>query len=212
MIDSMRGLQQASALEKVAEALGVKRFSLGSFSESCRLFDPTMLRAVIEQLSARAAPLLHDPRLNDLRHLLTLVDGTVLETIATVADAFWRDYRDGTPHHAWRLHTHFELQRSIPCDVELTDAVNSGDSDEKGVLRRKLKADRCYVMDRGYAQFTLFNDIHRAASSYVCRMKENSVYDVVEERELGRAARDGQTNAPWRCWRFTSWGSPATRR
>jgi hypothetical protein len=137
---------------------------------------------VIEQLSARAAPLLHDPRLSDLRHLLTLVDGTVLETIATVADAFWRDYRDGTPHHAWRLHTHFELQRSIPCDVELTDAVNTGDSDEKLVLRRKLKADRCYVMDRGYAPFTLFNDIHRIGSSYVCRMKENSVYDVIEER------------------------------
>src|SRR5829696_6041353 len=53
LIDSMRGLQQASALEKLAEALGVKPFSLGSFSESCRLFDPAMLRAVIEQLSAR---------------------------------------------------------------------------------------------------------------------------------------------------------------
>jgi hypothetical protein len=45
LIDSMRGLQQASTLEQLAEALGVKRFSLGSFSESCRLFDPTMLRA-----------------------------------------------------------------------------------------------------------------------------------------------------------------------
>jgi hypothetical protein len=190
LIDSMRGLQHASGLEKVAQALGVKRFSFGSFSESCRLFDPAMLRAVIEQLAPQASPVLHDPKLRDLRHLLTLVDGTVLQTIATVSEAFWRDYRDGTPDHAWRLHTHFELERLIPCDMELTDAVNSGDSDEKAVLRRKLKPDRCYVIDRGYAQFALFNDIHRAASSYVCRMKENSVYEVSQERELSDAARD----------------------
>src|SRR3954454_20523256 len=42
LIDSMRGLQQASALERVADALGIKRFSLGSFSESCRVFDPSL--------------------------------------------------------------------------------------------------------------------------------------------------------------------------
>lgn len=192
LIDSMRGLQQASTLEKVSAALGVKRFSLGSFSESCRLFDPQLLQGVIEQLAARAKPLLHDPRLADVKHILTLVDGTVLQTLSTVVDAFWRDYRDGTSHYAWRLHTHFELARWIPCDMELTNAVNTGDSDEKAVLRRKLLADRCYVIDRGYAQFTLFNEIHRRQSSYVCRMKENSVYDVLEQRPLSQVACDAQ--------------------
>ena len=39
-------------------------------------------------------------------------------------------------------------------------------------------------MDRGYAQFTLFNDILRGGSSYVCRVRDNSVYEVVEERRL----------------------------
>jgi hypothetical protein len=36
MIDSVRTLQRATAVDKLAEQLGVKRFSLGSFSESCR--------------------------------------------------------------------------------------------------------------------------------------------------------------------------------
>jgi len=190
LIDSMRGLQQASTLAKVAEALGVRRFSLGSFSESVRLFDPLLLQGVIGELVEHAKPLLNDPRLGDLKHILTLVDGTVLETLSTVLDAFWRDYRDGTPHYAWRLHTHFELLRFIPCDMELTNAVNTGNSEEKAVLRRKLMADRCYVMDRGYAQFVLFNEIHRIGSSYVCRMKENSVYHIAEQRPLTQAARD----------------------
>ena len=63
-----------------------------------------------------------------------------------------------------------------------------GKSDEKNVLRQKLAKDRCYVMDRWYAQFTLFNEINAIGSSYVCRMKENSVFEVVEERLLSREA------------------------
>jgi len=39
-------------------------------------------------------------------------------------------------------------------------------------------------MDRGYAQFTLFNDIHRIGSSYACRLRDNSVYEVVQDRPL----------------------------
>ena len=40
LIGSVRTLQEAVALDNVAEALGVKRFSLGSFSEAPRVFDP----------------------------------------------------------------------------------------------------------------------------------------------------------------------------
>jgi hypothetical protein len=40
------------------------------------------------------------------------------------------------------------------------------------------------VADRWFAQFTLFNEIDAAGSSYVCRAKENSAFEVVEERPL----------------------------
>jgi len=45
-------------------------------------------------------------------------------------------------------------------------------------------------MDRGYAKFGLFNAIVRHDSSYVCRLRDNSVYEVVEQRELSAAAID----------------------
>jgi hypothetical protein len=68
--------------------------------------------------------------------------------------------------------------------MDLTDGRNSGASDEKTVLRQNSQAERCYVMDRWYAQFTLFNDINRVGSSYVCRVRDNSVYEVAEARSL----------------------------
>ena len=188
LIDSLRGLQEAVAVERVAEQLGVKRFSLGSFSESCRVFEPEKLKAVIAQLSGELNPVGHDPRLKDLKHVLTIVDGTVLDAIATVAAAMWLPFQDGTSKHAWRLHTHFDVEHWVPVDLELTDARCTGKSDEKNVLRTKLQPDHCYVTDRWFAQFTLFNEINTIGSSYVCRMKENSVFEVVEERLLSDEA------------------------
>lgn len=189
MIDSVRGLQHASAVEKVSEQLGVKRFSLGSFSESVRVFDPEKLKAVIADLAGELKPVNADPRIKThLDHALTLVDGTVLNAISTVAAAMWLPFQDGSAKHAWKLHAQFDFDLFIPTDVELTDARNTGKSEEKNVLRQKLAKDRCYVMDRWYAQFTLFNRINAIASSYVCRMKENSVFEVQEERLLSDEA------------------------
>ncbi len=189
LIDSVRALQQASELDKVREQLGVGRFSLGSFSESVRCFDPERLRQVISQLAGEMRPVNADPRLRThLDQALVMADGTVLDAIATVAQAAWRPNggRDNTVKHAWKLHVQFDFDAFLPdADaVALTDARNSGTSDEKYVLRTRLKRDCCYVTDRWFAQFTLFNDIRAAGSSYVCRAKENSVFDVVEERLL----------------------------
>lgn len=181
---SLRRIVQVSALKKVKRKLGISRTSLGSFSESSHLFDPALLEPVIAQLASRLPKVTNDPRLADLKHVVTLVDGTLLKALPRIAEAMWLSGRTGKPHHAFRLHAQFELDRHVPTRLELTDGRNSGNSDEKSVLRRGLRGGRCYVMDRWYAQFKLFNDIHAAGSSYVCRVRDNSVYDVLEDRPL----------------------------
>jgi IS4 transposase len=45
-------------------------------------------------------------------------------------------------------------------------------------------------MDRGYAKFALFNRIVKADSSYVCRLRDNSAYEVLEEKPLSDADRE----------------------
>jgi hypothetical protein len=190
MIDSVRTLQRATAIDKLAEQLGVKRFSLGSFSESCRVFEPERLKAVIAQLAGELRPLHADPRLKQhLDHTLTIADGTVLDALTKVTESFWMKFKDDSPKHAWKLHVQFEVDTLCPAadGIELTDARNSGRSDEKHVLRTKLKGGHCYVTDRWFAQFTLFNEINAIGSSYVCRGKENSAFEVIEERVLSDA-------------------------
>jgi hypothetical protein len=72
--------------------------------------------------------------------------------------------------------------------IDVTGAGNHGAADERAVLRKALEPGRCYLMDRGYAAFALFNAIVAAGSSYVCRVRDNSVYEVMEERPLSPEA------------------------
>jgi hypothetical protein len=188
IVRSLRALQQASELAQVQQKLGCARVSLGALSEASHVFDPPLLQGIIGELASQLRPIAADSRLSDLRHVLTLVDGTLLKALPTIAEAMWLTTRTGTRHHAWRLHTHFELDKSVPIRMDLTNGKNSGASDEKRVLRQHLQPDRCYVMDRWYAQFTLFNDIHKAQSSYVCRIRDNSVFEVLQTRPLSAAA------------------------
>ena len=187
IVVSLRALQQASELQKVQRLLRCRRAALGSLSESVHVFEPELLREIIAELGEQLQPLAQDPRLKDVRHTVTLVDGTLLKALPRIAEAMWLSSRTGNAHHAWRLHTHFELDKHVPVQMTLTNGKNSGPSDEKTVLRTQLQPERCYVMDRWYAQFTLFNDIQRAGSSYVCRVRDNSVFEAVEERPLSAA-------------------------
>lgn len=188
VVTSLRALQQASELKKVQRRLKCPRASLGSLSEATEVFEPELLRGIIGELADQLQPIQKVGR-GHVDHVLTAVDGSVVKTLATIAQAAYLKNCHGQSKSAWRLHTHFDIDRYVPVRIDVTGGKNSGKSDEKNVLRESLLPDHCYVMDRWYAQFTLFNDIRAADSSYVCRLRDNSVYDVLDERPLSEAAQ-----------------------
>jgi len=189
IVTSLRGIQQASELKKVQKKLGCPRASLGSLSEAVEVFDPEPVKQIASELAGQLQPLSNDRQFPEVRHLITAVDGTVVKTLARIVQAaYLRSPTDGRSMSAWRLHTHFEVERGLPVRIDVTGASNEGGNDERAVLREALQVDRCYVMDRGYAQFSLFNAIVAAGSSYVCRVRDNSVYEIVEQRPLSADA------------------------
>jgi hypothetical protein len=188
LIDSLRMLQKVSELEELHKRLGIKRFSLGSFSESCRVFDPTMLQQVVDQLAGELRPIDRHGLLKQLPGKLTLVDSTLIQTLCTVSEAMFLPLGDGRHSHAWRLHMQFDVDHHVPGPWEITTPKNTGKADEKNALRRKLQAGHTYVMDRWFAQFVLWNDIKATGSSYVCRVRDNSTYNVLQDNPLDQEA------------------------
>jgi hypothetical protein len=180
IVKSLRGIQQASALDKVQRLLGCERAALGSLSEASRVFDPQLLREIIGTLAAQAVPLAQGKEAEALRGL-TAVDGSLLPALPKMAWALWLDPQ----HRAAKMHVHFDVLKGVPVEATLT----AGNDSETQQLRATLQAQRLYVIDRGYAEYQLFQDILDAQSSFIGRIRDNAVWDVVEERPLGAAAR-----------------------
>jgi hypothetical protein len=188
VVTSLRGLQQASDLAKVQKKLGCPRAALGSLSEAASVFDPDRLKEIVAELGAELQPLGRDPRLRDVPGVLTAVDGSLLSVLPKLMQASFLKRTTGSGMVKWRLHTHFEVDRYVPTRIDVTPNGGGAD-DERAVLERTIEADHTYVMDRGYAKFALFNKIVAAKSSYVCRVRDNSAYETLEQRPLTDADR-----------------------
>ena len=180
IVTSLRGIQQASELKKVQRKLGCPRASLGSLSEATSVFDAERLKEIITELGDQLQPLSQDIRLQDIKQTITLVDGSLIAALPNIMEVSWRKAKTGKGMVKWRLHTHFEILRGIPTRIDVTPN-GGGEHDERAVLERTIEEDRLYVADRGYAKFTLFNKIVAASSSCICRLRDNSVWEVVKE-------------------------------
>jgi hypothetical protein len=179
ILTSLRGIQQASQLAKVQKLLGCQRTSLGSLSEASRVFDPHLLRSILGELAEQARPILKGKEVEALRGL-TAVDGSLLPALAKMAWALWVD----DLHRAAKMHVHFDVFCGVPTEATLT----SGNASETAQLRATLQPGRLYVIDRGYAEYQLFQDIVNAGSGFIGRLRDNAVWTVVEERPVSAAA------------------------
>jgi len=187
IVSSLRSLQQASELANVQKRLGCGRVSLGSLAEAASVFDPQRLKEVIAELSGELAPLVRDGRLQDVPQLVA-VDGTLLAALPKMMEAALLKQETGKGKVKWRLHTQFEVERGLPTRIDVT-RNGGGQNDERAVMAKSLRSDVTYVTDRGYHKYELFNQIVKAESSYVCRVRDNIAFEVIEERPISDAAR-----------------------
>ena len=181
---TLRGLQQASELRAVQKRLGVGRTSLGSLSESSRIFDPDLLVPLVheilaEHLGQSGSPMGPGPhrRIPDgippeLVRKLVAVDGSVLQALPRMIDP------------VCKLHLQFEVLRGLP---EQFTVIPHDAADERDVLSVSLTSGRIYLADRGYERYALYNRIVAAKSDYVIRGQAR-LAEVIEARPLSADA------------------------
>jgi hypothetical protein len=181
VLTSLRGIQQASHLEKVRKKLGCRGTSLGSLSEAAGVFDAEVLQEVIAELASRIPRQQQLTREQAMLEGLTAVDGSLLPALPKMAWALWLDEE----HRAAKMHLAFEVLRGIPVKVTLTE----GSGNEKHQLRGMLESGRLYVIDRGYAEYQLFQEILDGGSSFIGRIRNDAVWTVVEEQPVSAKAK-----------------------
>jgi len=179
VVTSLRGLPQTTTLAKVQERLGVHPTSLSALSEAAYVFDATLLHEVLITLGAPLRP--HLPLAEHAAlALLIAVDGSLLPALPRLAWALWQDDQ----HRAAKMHVAFAVLRQGPVDVTVT----AGNGSERAEWRRLVQPGGFYVVDRGYVDYGLFQELHDLPCSFLCRVKDNAAYEVQEDRALSPAA------------------------
>ena len=178
-VTSLRGVQQTTTLMKVQKRLGIRRTSLGALSEAAYVFDAALLHEIVTTLGAQLRP--HVP-LAEQEALapLTAVDGSLLPALPRMAWALWQDDQ----HRAAKMHVAFAVLRQGPVDVTVT----AGNGSERAEWRGLVQPGGFYVVDRGYVDYGLFQELHDVPCSFICRVKDNAAYEVQAARTLSPTA------------------------
>jgi len=179
IVTSLRGLQQATTLAKVQQRCDIRPTALGTLSEAAQVFDAALLYDIIGELGRRIpVPAVATERA--ALQALTAVDGSLLPALPKMAWALWQDDQ----HRAAKMHVAFEVLRQIPVGVTVT----AGQASERTQWRRLVQPGGFYVVDRGYTDYDLFQELHDLPCYFLARVQYNAAYEVQEERPVSGAA------------------------
>jgi hypothetical protein len=179
VVESMRGLCAASRLARVQEEICERPVSLGSFSEAQAVIAPELLEKVFAELAAEHHTYHGDPRLVPYRDKLLAIDGTIWAALPKMTWAIWR-YQSGR-ESALKAHVKFNILEEKPVGVTVAKAKRC----ERAVLREQWRAGEFYVGDRNYGEdYQLFGQLQQEGCSFVLRLRQEAVFEVVEEFPL----------------------------
>ena len=179
-LTSLRALEQATGLGKTQDRLGIGSVSRSAFGEAAHVFDPALLRALVVALAGQTLPRLPKSGAKELAGLVA-VDGSLLPALPRMAWALWQS----PTHRAAKAHVAFEVLRGVPVDARVT----AGSGPERPQWRAMVQAGGFYVVDRGYADYSLYRELDALPCRFIGRLQENAVYEVLRERELTEEAR-----------------------
>jgi hypothetical protein len=121
VITSMRGLCQASHLQRVQKEACRRPVSLGSFSEAQAVADPALLKKIYDGLVGQVAPRRPKTpgcapnRLDGTQ----VIDSTLCYALPRMHWALWRQQHGA--QRAFRLHVKFQVADGLPADFSLTE-------------------------------------------------------------------------------------------
>jgi Transposase DDE domain len=179
VVETMRGLCEASQLERVQREVCGRPVSLGSFSEAQAVVEPELLKAVCERLAGEAATAAPRP---GFRGRERVIDSTVWRVLPRMTWAFWR--RQNGLDNAVRLHVDFDLAQGRVRQAEVTKAKVC----ERAQWWRFAQPGSCDIGDRYYGyDYKLLGKLQAKGTDFVVRLRVDAQW-VEENCEVLTAA------------------------
>ena len=158
------------ACKNIAPEDGIEK---SSFFEAINTRGLEQLEFVFQKLSCEASNILPDqhPELGEL----VAFDGSLIDAVLSMT---WADYRKGSKKA--KVHIGFDLNRSIPRKIFLTD----GNGAERPFVNKILSPGQTGVGDRGYQKHALFDSLQAEGKNFVIRIKAGTTKTLIKEHKV----------------------------
>lgn len=158
------------AREHIAPEDGIEK---SSFSEAINTRGLEQFLHVFENLQQQASHLLPEAY-KDLGQLVG-IDGSLIDGTLSM---LWADYRKASKKA--KVHVGFDLNRSIPRKVHLTE----GNGAERPFVSQILSKGQTGVLDRGYQCHELFDQLQENDQLFICRIKASTKRKIVSQHAI----------------------------
>jgi len=154
----------------IAPKEGIKK---SSFAEAINTRGLEQLTHVYQNLQTEAVSIL--PKEYDKLGDLIGIDGSLIDASLSM---HWADYKKSS--RKAKVHLGFDLNRSIPRKIFLTD----GKGAERPFVSMILSPGQTGVIDRGYQAHDLFDQWQEENKYFVCRIKASTKKTCIEAKEI----------------------------
>jgi len=162
--------EDSFARKYIAPEAGIKK---SSFSEAVNTRGLEQVSYIYQNLQKQAIGIL-PKQYEDLGELIA-IDGSLIDASLSM---HWADYRKGAKKA--KVHLGFDLNRSIPRKIFLTD----GKGPERPFVSLILSPGQTGVMDRGYQAHEMFDLWQKEGKYFVCRIKASTHKTIVKANTL----------------------------
>ena len=168
--DRTSGNELIVALRSADPALGLPKTSRRALSEGFWRFSPKLLQHVLTTYLTTAT----HPDIPELSFIgpTYAVDGSLFPLIQAI---YWPKTQ-GIVKNV-KLHLKFSLTRAIAVDFVLGDEHSS----ERAAFRAMIQPEQIYVLDRGYMEYQLVQDVNDRGAWLVVRAYNNIEVETLED-------------------------------
>lgn len=168
--DRTSGNELIVALQSVDPDLGLPKTSRRALSEGFWRFSPKLLQHVLTTYLTTATY----PDIPELSFIGSTyaVDGSLFPLIQSI---YWPQTHDVVKNV--KLHLKFSLTSAIAVDFVLGDEHSS----ERTAFRTMIQPNQTYVLDRGYMEYQLVQDVDDRAAWMVVRAYNNIEVETIKE-------------------------------
>lgn len=191
---------KCTSLREVAGAMPglsgkTKHFQLKHIPKRSTLSDANMRRdadvfgSIYNGLLHKYGHVISDSRIKEvINKQVEIIDSTTISLFKDILKCVGRKPQNGKSKGGIKLHTVINADEPVPKMVWYSSAAT-----HDHMILKKLKPDSntIYVFDKGYNDYKAFQLFSQHGTGFVTRIKDNAVYDTVEQNQIDERIHSG---------------------